>query len=115
VARCLRINPLVNVVCRTSCMRSARWGSGCWLLGKAPQVIVPIGLISARSAPKSTIIEHGVRIGAWLDRYGRSTQRSELLLVGFETLRRPFAGPSGNEIVAHGSAGPFDSLSGCPQ
>jgi hypothetical protein len=41
-----------------------------------------------------------------LDQHVRSTQRSELLLVGFETLlRRPFRDPSGNEIVAHESAG----------
>jgi hypothetical protein len=33
------------------------------LLGGALQVIVPIGLIPARSAPKRAVIERGVRLG----------------------------------------------------
>jgi hypothetical protein len=48
------------------------------------------------------------------NQYVRSAQRSELLLVGFETLRRPFGESSENEIVARESAGtPSGKIRGC--
>jgi hypothetical protein len=62
---------------------------GFGLLGKALQVIVPIGLISARSGPKSGVIEHGARIGAWTSMSGARRDRSFC-----SSVLRPFGGPS---------------------
>jgi hypothetical protein len=44
--------------------RHVEWPLWFGLVGKALQVIAPIGLISARSAPKWGVIEHGACVGA---------------------------------------------------
>ena len=70
--------------------RHAECPLGFGLLGKALQMAVPIGLISARSGPKRAAIEHGARIGAWASMSRACRDRNFCLSV-----LRPFGDPSG--------------------